>query len=163
MAISLVLHHPDCKEHVPKAETDWEAPDRIDSVMDIILKCKATSTTTNAKSSDENIIFRDCEIQVSTDFERASLELLSRVHSAEYLTFVNDLSKELERRRKTELIKKSNERNLSGEGGGGAINDFHHPAVVPFTPMVRFIVCEEGEIIAIHTNSSKHNSVSIFL
>jgi len=30
---TLVLHHPDCLEHIPKSESDWECPDRISSIL----------------------------------------------------------------------------------------------------------------------------------
>jgi len=51
---------------------DWEEPDRVESILKLI----------------------------SSEFERTNLEFLSRVHSAEYLAFINDLSKELESRAK---------------------------------------------------------------
>jgi len=46
-----------------------------------------------------NLIF-SWEIMISSEFERANLEFLSRVHSAKYLAFINDLSKELGSREK---------------------------------------------------------------
>lgn len=111
-ARTLILHHPECLDHTPKSESDWEAPDRISAIMDIF--CSNTS---------RRVPVRDYEIQISSDFDRASLELLSRVHSAEYLTFVNDLSKELERRKNEKLEEES-----------------HTNTVIPFTPMVRMNV-----------------------
>ena len=114
---TLVLHHTECLDHKPKSDSDWEAPDRINSIMDKI--CGDT--------------FKDYEIVISSDFDRAPLELLSRVHSAEYLTFVNDLSKELERRRKQQLVEKSQvELSNSPEPK-------NNHTVVPFTPMVSII------------------------
>jgi acetoin utilization deacetylase AcuC-like enzyme len=65
---------------------------------------------------------QDHEIQVTTEFDKASLDFLSRVHSAEYLTFVNKLSKELEKRNQTA----TNE------------NPTSTPSIVPFTPMVSY-------------------------
>jgi hypothetical protein len=62
--------------------------------------------------------FSPREITVSTYFERASLEMISRVHIAECLTFVNDLSNTLE--------KKGKEDNIHGSS-----------ASVPFTPHVQ--------------------------
>lgn len=131
-ARTLVLHHPECEEHVPKSETDWEAPGRISSVMNAVLQ--------NKQSTEMSV--RDYEIQVSTDFERASLELLSRVHSAEYLTFVNDLSKELDRRRKARLIEVS--KDCIDEGT--VSNMFHDASVVPFTPMVQRTMMRESTV-----------------
>jgi hypothetical protein len=107
-ARTLILHHPECLEHLPKQDTDWEAPDRVNAIVKTLLK-------TNNK------YVRDHEIQVTSEFDRASLEFLSRVHSAEYLTFVNNLSKELEKRHQAEqLVEKKTV-----------------PSIVPFTPMVR--------------------------
>ncbi len=102
---TLVLHHPECLEHLPKSDTDWEAPDRVNVIMDALLRNK-----------DQSVC--DYQIQVSQKFDRASLEFLSRVHSAEYLTFVNNLSKELEKRHNEETTANN------------------VPSVVPFTPMV---------------------------
>jgi acetoin utilization deacetylase AcuC-like enzyme len=106
---TLLLHHPECLEHVPKSESDWEAPDRVTSIMNEIAS---------------NI--REYEVQISTDFDKASLELLSRVHSAEYLTFVNNLSKELEKRSEQWENANSNSSNSKKD-----------TPVVPFTPMVQ--------------------------
>lgn len=102
---TLVLHHPECLEHVPKSKSDWEVPDRVNAIM-------------NAISSGA----REYEVQLSSNFEKASLELLSRVHSAEYLTFVNNLSKELEKRIE----------DLENVGATKKV-----APVVPFTPMVQ--------------------------
>lgn len=108
-ARTLILHHPECLEHLPKQDTDWEAPDRVNAIMSTLLETS-------------NKYIRDYEIQVTTHFDRASLEFLSRVHSAEYLTFVNNLSKELEKRHLAEQ----------------AAEKKKVPSIVPFTPMVRF-------------------------
>ena len=109
-ARTLVLHHPECLDHTPKSDSDWEVPNRISAIMN----------TLNSDGNLAKVQVRDYEIQVSSDFDRASLELLSRVHSAEYLTFVNDLSKELERRKNEKLDEDSQN------------------TVIPFTPMVSF-------------------------
>lgn len=106
-ARTLVLHHPDCLEHAPKFDTDWECPGRINSIMNPLIHGKIEYIS-------------DCEIQITSDFDKASLEFLSRVHSAEYLTFVNKLSKELER----------SKHDLSDNRSEDT------PSVVPFTPMV---------------------------
>ncbi|CAM9456091.1 unnamed protein product, partial [Phaeothamnion confervicola] len=54
----------------------------------------------------------DYELEVTTNFERASVEALTRVHSADYIKFVDNLSRQLE------------------EGGNDAM-------AVPFTPQVQ--------------------------
>ena len=70
------------------------------------------------------------EIQVSQEFERAKLDLLSRVHSTEYLNFVNELSKDLERQQKEQ-------NSVDGKNND---NSPVAPPVVPFTPMVSMLL-----------------------
>ena len=115
---TLVLHHPECLEHIPKAASDWECPDRVTSIMRRVLPDESTTETTG--------IF-PCEVTVSTEFDRAKLDFLSRVHSSDYLSFVNDLSKELTKR------KADDHHNESGQGG----------SVVPFTPMIQKTVMKD--------------------
>jgi len=116
---TLVLHHPECLEHIPKSESDWECPDRITSILSKLTETRDESIGASGPSDlSESFRFSPREITVSTDFERASLELISRVHSAEYLSLINDLSKTLERQRK--------------EDSG----DFSSAASIPFTPHV---------------------------
>lgn len=126
---TLILHHPDCLGHIPKSSADWEAPDRVTAIMDRI-------TTQGSQATS----LQPYEISVSSEFDRAPLELLSRVHSAEYLQFVNDLSKELESRRKKQIIRDSEARNTNGDDADGGEDygkkDDHEHHVVPFTPMV---------------------------
>eukprot|EP00536_Pseudo-nitzschia_multiseries_P016337 jgi/Psemu1/263567/estExt_Genewise1Plus.C_10800004 len=114
---TLVLYHPECSEHIPKSERDWERPDRISSIMERIRHTYAVSDTPSIYPR---------EIQISQEFERAKLDLLSRVHSTEYLNFVNELSKDLERQHKEQ-----NANNGKNKDDSGA------PPVVPFTPMVQ--------------------------
>jgi ankyrin repeat protein len=106
---TLVLHHPECLQHIPKSSGDWENPDRVRSILE--------------KLSGGNI--RENEITVSTEFERAKLDLLSRIHSTGYLNFVNKLSKDLERQHR--------ELNVDDEHTD---EPDRKPPVVPFTPMV---------------------------
>lgn len=109
---SLVLFHPECLEHVAKTEADWEAPDRITTILNLINGSGAVQPH---------------EVTCSQEFDRASLDLLSRVHSSEYLKFVNNLSKDLEKKMKLSET--------------GSISTSEHsttpPPVVPFTPMVQ--------------------------
>jgi hypothetical protein len=116
---TLVLHHPECLEHIPKSESDWECPDRVTSIMRRVIPDENTTETTG--------IFPH-EVSVSTEFDRAKLDFLSRVHSSDYLSFVNDLSKELSRRKKEE--------NDNTETGTSS-------SVVPFTPMVQKTVMKD--------------------
>jgi SHAQKYF class myb-like DNA-binding protein len=93
---TLIVHHPECLEHHPRSDRDWECPERVETLMHGIYSSS---------------VLMAYELEVSSDFERAGVEALARVHSAEYIRFVNDLSKKLE-----------------VEGG---------PTSVPFTPMVQ--------------------------
>ena len=115
---SLVLHHPECLEHIPKSDSDWECPDRVTSIMRRVLPDQSTTETTG--------IFPH-EVTVSTEFDRAKLDFLSRVHSSDYLSFVNDLSKELTKR------KEDDHRDDLGAT----------ESVVPFTPMVQKTVMKD--------------------
>lgn len=124
---SLILHHPECLEHTPKNENDWEVPDRINSIL-------------KSLEDEECKLIYEREITISSEFERASLELLSRVHSAEYLAFVNDLSKELERRKNESMDNKEGDNKAS---------------VVPFTPLVqRTMMKNDGVEIGTHSDTS---------
>jgi hypothetical protein len=125
---TLVLHHPECLEHIPKSKSDWEAPARVSSII--------SSMSSKVK---------EYEVHVSTDFDKASLELLSRVHSAEYLTFVNDLSKELEKRsEQLELVCDN----------AGQTKTKKEATVVPFTPMVciDIILCRLIDTTSLHVS-----------
>lgn len=120
---TLVLHHHECLDHMTKSNHDWEVPDRIDILMSTL----ADRTSVSCPPENETN-FNACEITVSNEFERATLELLSRIHSADYLAFVNELSKDLDRKRKQQLlenVQNNSEMNFSE----------HH--VVPFTPMIQ--------------------------
>lgn len=122
---TLVLHHQECLEHLAKSDHDWEVPARIDNIMATL-----TSRTTESCVAGDDQSFKPYEVTISNEFERATLELLSRIHSAEYLAFVNDLSKELERKRKQLLIENAQSNSLE-DGPEKPM------PVVPFTPMVR--------------------------
>ena len=120
---TLVLHHPECLQHIPKSSTDWEAPDRITAIMGRV----APPEQDIAGRS----VLMPYEVTLSSEFERAKLDLLSRVHSTDYLAFVNDLSKELEQRQKDEA-------HAAGEEYEDHKSGTLTPPVVPFTPMVRY-------------------------
>jgi Ankyrin repeats (3 copies) len=144
---TLVLHHPECLEHHPKSEHDWEAPDRILSIMRRIVP--SSDSTGSTESSG---IF-PYEVTVSKEFEKASLDLLRRVHSPEYLSFVSNLSKDLERQ-----IKEA----------GGSLEESEHgfappPAVIPFTPMVQrsMIKVEESSVKLSHLSDTAFSAGSL--
>ena len=98
---SLILYHEDCLEHAARRESDWEGPDRLQGIMTLLL---------------DNNEFPSHKVEISNQFEKAHVELLSRVHSSEYIAFVNTLSKKVQE-----------------EAGGG---DGKTPPV-PFTPLVQ--------------------------
>jgi SHAQKYF class myb-like DNA-binding protein len=121
---TLVLHHPECLEHHPKSATDWEAPDRIRSIMRRVLPASDPTGATETSG-----IFPH-EVTVSKEFERAKLDLLSRVHSTDYLSFVNALSKDLEK----QLRESGGSFSAMDESDNGFGSP---PPVVPFTPLVQ--------------------------
>eukprot|EP00578_Thalassiosira_sp_NH16_P001033 CAMPEP_0181136544 /NCGR_PEP_ID=MMETSP1071-20121207/33233_1 /TAXON_ID=35127 /ORGANISM="Thalassiosira sp., Strain NH16" /LENGTH=1339 /DNA_ID=CAMNT_0023223247 /DNA_START=272 /DNA_END=4292 /DNA_ORIENTATION=- len=129
---TLVLHHQECLDHLAKSDHDWEVPDRICNIVSTL-----TSRTVESCVAGDEQSFKPYEVTISNEFERATLELLSRIHSAEYLAFVNDLSKELERKRKQHLIEESQSRSLGEDGPEKPL------AVVPFTPMVQRKILKE--------------------
>ncbi len=65
------------------------------------------------------------EIEFSSNFEKAPIELLSRAHSSEYLSFVSSLSKQLQ-------PDEANEMNQNDKKVIPKPN-----TVVPFTPQVQ--------------------------
>lgn len=126
---TLVLHHPECLDHIPKSAADWEAPDRITSIMRRVFPSSDPTGATETSG-----IFPH-EVTVSKEFERANLDVLSRIHSTEYLSFVNELSKDLEKQVK--------------DAGGSSLEESEHgagsPPVVPFTPMVQRTMIKVAE------------------
>jgi len=126
---TLVLHHPECLDHIPKSASDWEAPDRITSIMRRVFPSSDPTGATETSG-----IFPH-EVTVSKEFERAKLDVLSRIHSTEYLSFVNELSKDLEKQVR--------------DSGGSTMDESEHgftsPPVVPFTPMVQRTMIKVAE------------------
>lgn len=133
---TLVLHHEECLGHLAKSDGDWEVPDRINNIISAL----KTRTTESCDPSDDKCV-KPCELTISNDFERATLELLSRIHSAEYLAFINDLSKDLERKRKQQLIEDSK----AADAANGQNVVSKPPAVLPFTPMVQRKIMPEAK------------------
>ncbi len=74
---TLVLYHPDCGDHQPRSDRDWERPERVQDIIDGI------------ENSD---LIHDYEVEISHDFNRVTVDALSLVHSVEYIIFVNNLS-----------------------------------------------------------------------
>lgn len=78
---SLILYHEDCLEHAARRESDWEGPDRLRGIMKLLMDSKE---------------FPGHKVEISNQFDKAHVELLSRVHSPEYIAFVNTLSKRVQ-------------------------------------------------------------------
>jgi hypothetical protein len=111
---TLILYHDDCLAHAARRASDWEGPDRLGGIMKRLRDCKE---------------FPGYELEISNQFEKASVVLLSRAHSSEYLSFVNDLS--------TRLI--ANSTSADGE------SDFKPPLAVPFTPQIQRFVMNKAQ------------------
>ncbi len=77
---TLILYHQDFLTHAARRPSDWEGPDRLKCIMSRLRDRKE---------------FPDYVVEISSQFEKADVELLGRVHAAEYLTFVNELSKQV--------------------------------------------------------------------
>jgi acetoin utilization deacetylase AcuC-like enzyme len=113
---SLVLYHEDFLEHTARRASDWEGPDRLNGIMD--------------RLRDKNE-FPDYELEISNRFEKADVTLLGRVHSPEYIAFVNMLSKQ---------VQQEAQDLQDGEDVVGP------PAILPFTPQVqRFVKRQSTE------------------
>jgi hypothetical protein len=111
---TLVLTHEDFQEHTARRPSDWEGPDRLEVIM---------------KRLRDRGEFPEHELEISNRFEKADVELLGRVHSPEYIAFVNMLSKQVQ------------QEAVEGDGAGGAAK-----AVLPFTPQVqRFVRRQHSE------------------
>jgi hypothetical protein len=78
---TLILYHQDFLAHTARRPSDWEGPDRLKSIMSRLRDRKE---------------FPDYVVEISSQFDKGDVELLGRVHAAEYLTFVNDLSKQVQ-------------------------------------------------------------------
>jgi acetoin utilization deacetylase AcuC-like enzyme len=75
---SLVLHHPECLEHIPRprgsqGDTPWEAPDRIVSVLNSLEKLAPS-----------------INVKLSSNFKPASLAQILLAHSQEYIDVLED-------------------------------------------------------------------------
>lgn len=69
---------PDCLEHQPKSDWDWECPERVVSIVDLLVKPRA---------------FEHHELEVTTDFSAVNTESLMRVHTGPYIKFVDSMGK----------------------------------------------------------------------
>lgn len=79
---TLVLTHKDCLGHKPRSESDWECPERVMDVM------SAVSDPAVFDPSNK-------EVELVTEFDKATAEFLGRAHCAEYIKFVSDLARRM--------------------------------------------------------------------
>jgi len=84
---TLILYHEDCLEHTTRKAADWEGPDRLVDIMQRL---------------QDRALFPEHELEISMQFDKAPVELLSRVHSPEYIAFVDKLSKKLQQEKDAE-------------------------------------------------------------
>jgi SHAQKYF class myb-like DNA-binding protein len=105
---SLVLYHEDCLEHAARRESDWEGPDRLTGIMNLIL---------------DTASFPNYQVEITNQFPKAPVEMLSRVHSSEYIAFVNSLSKKVQ------------EAGTTSESS----------QIVPFTPQVQRSIMKQED------------------
>lgn len=75
---TLILFHEDFMCHSTRSLYDWEGPSRVASII-------------NKLRNEEE--FPLLEVEITNQFSKADVTLLGRVHSPEYLAFVNDLAK----------------------------------------------------------------------
>jgi len=75
---TLLVHHEECQQHKPRKSDEWEHPERIE----IILKEIEGTKLFNPAAMLEH----------TTSFDRATVKELLRVHSAQYIRFIHDLS-----------------------------------------------------------------------
>jgi len=116
---TLILYHEDFLEHTARHPSDWEGPDRLEAIM---------------KRLTNKAEFLDYEIEISNNFDKADVNLLGRVHSAEYIAFVNMLAKHVQ-----------DEENYNWDSKASK--------VVPFTPQVqRFLLRQTSDEL----KSSEH-------
>ena len=106
---TLVLHHPDCLEHSARRPSEWEGPDRLEGIL---------------RNIQDVTVFPEYELEISSQFKKASVELLGRVHSAEYIAFVDALSKQVQQME-------------NNEGGSSVTAGLSQGISVPFTPQVQ--------------------------
>lgn len=104
---TMVLYHPDFLEHSTRKPSDWEGPDRLSSIIGRLRDRKE---------------FPAYELEISDQFDKADVALLGRVHSPEYLAFVNDLNKQVQ----AMALQHGNEDEYGGP-----------PPPLPFTPQVQ--------------------------
>ena len=77
---TLILYHEDCLDHTARHSMEWEGPDRLKEIM---VKLQSLS------------LFPEHELEISHQFNKATVEMLGRVHSSNYIAFVDSLAKKV--------------------------------------------------------------------
>ena len=75
---TLLVHHEECQQHTPRKSDEWEHPERIEIILKEIEGTKLFNPAT--------------VLEHTTSFDRAPVKELLRVHSAQYIRFIHDLS-----------------------------------------------------------------------
>lgn len=131
---TLVLFHQDCLLHSTRSPAEWEGPPRLQEIINQL------------QTSDE---IENGSIEVSSHFDKASVDLLAKVHSVEYLQMVDSLAKQLiESHSSVDMISASPLFPSTGNDGDNSIKlvvnkdgyvstDPIVPRSVPFTPQVQ--------------------------
>ncbi len=100
--VILYMQHKECLNHLTKSDHGWVMPDLFDSIMSVMKDQTGLEPLMGAEK-DSNFL-RPYKITISNRFNRMVLVLMRQTHSVKYLTFVSDLSKELERKRKHHMV-----------------------------------------------------------
>jgi len=103
---TLVLHHPDCLQLSQLRPSEWEGPDRLEGIL---------------RDLQDADVFPPYELEVTSQFKKASVELLGRAHSAEYIAFVDALSKQVQQ------VEGDGGSNGGGSSGGGDMSVLFAP------------------------------------
>lgn len=122
---TVVLYHHDFLEHSTRKPSDWEGPDRLSNIV--------------ARLRDRKE-FPAYELEISDQFDKADVTLLGRVHSPEYLAFVNDLHKQVQA-----IAQQHNaggawdaDGGLNSAGSSSSLGGHNAPPLpLPFTPQVQ--------------------------
>jgi acetoin utilization deacetylase AcuC-like enzyme len=120
---TLILYHPDFLTHSTRKPSDWEGPDRLSAII--------------ARLRDKQE-FPAYELEISDQFEKADVSLLGRVHSPEYLAFVNDLHKQVQKLQHPRSASGSNTSGLYSSDTDPFYSAASDPRnILPFTPQVQ--------------------------
>jgi hypothetical protein len=134
---TLVLFHDDCLEHSARRATDWEGPDRLQHIMNKLTNTVQANSSAGVVSSSTVPLFADYEVDISNRFDKASVELLERVHSPAYIHLVDSLSRTLQQPTAGPNTTGSTTSNSQDGNNSANGNYFPPPDNLPFTPQIQ--------------------------